>query len=412
MPDVDTQGAAVQYDIRRLQRLRNAGGGKDSRYFGIDDYNWSYENSLRMVNKDGVQKMVIYEFQPDPIYDIGKLIDGFFGSVGKAFADKSPASTVTDAKGWLGEFMGGIVAGAAQGFLAPATEQLLMKQYYNDPQNAIEFPMHLIKQLFPGVYLNTFEMPYFDELYLDSQPDRGNWTMGGSERVMGKAAKKFVTEMMNIDFPTAPAWDHSIQSGKGFNMKNKFYLINDTTDNLVKNFKFLNAMISGTFWIQLSVMQKSPNLYKVIVPGRFTKWFCDIGATVTMDGKLRMNPAAVGKINNNANVSTNNINVKSGQKFDTSFKSLKPTTLFPDVYKVEMAITDLTPNHFNQYMDYMINGDVVPESGQLVERALMPTSDDAKAALAKAKALGGAAGEKIINTIKTSGEKILEVIGG
>jgi hypothetical protein len=367
MPDTsDTAGAAVQFDIRRLQRLRNAGGGTDNRTFDINSYNWSYENDLRMINKEGVQKMIIYEFQPDPIYDIGKVIDGAFGSWGKIYGDKNVESVTTDATSWLGGFMTGIVAGAAQGFLAPATEQFLMKQYYDNPQNAIQFPMNLIKKLFPGVYLNTFEMPYFDELYLDSAPDRGTWTMGGSERVLGKAAKKFVTEMMNIDFPTAPSWEHSIQSGKGFNMKNKFYLINDTTDNLVKNFKFLNALMSGTYWIQLMVMQKSPNLYKVVVPGRFTKWFCDISATVTMDGKLRTNPSAVGKINGGQT----NVASSAGTNFDASFKSIQSTTLFPDVYKVELGITDLTPNHFNQYMDYMVNGDTVNVSGQTVEREI------------------------------------------
>jgi hypothetical protein len=267
--------------------------------------------------------------------------------------------------------MGGIVAGAAAGFLAPATEEYLMKQYYDNPQSAIEFPMELIKRLFPGTYLNTFEMPYFDELYMDSTADRGSWSMGGSERVLGTAAKKFVTEMMNIDFPTAPAWEHSIQSGKGFNMKNKFYLINDTTENLVKNFKFIHALMSGTYWIQLSVMQKSPNLYKVVVPGRFTKWFCDIGAVVTMDGKLRTNPDAVSLINNAGGGSLSVKNAK-GESTDTTFKAIKSGTLFPDVYKVEMTITDLTPNHFNQYMDYMINGDTVHNSGDTVTRATSP----------------------------------------
>jgi hypothetical protein len=350
------------YDIRRLQRMRMEGSGAGRRTFGITDYNWSYQNELTMVDKNGVQQMILQEFQPDPIFDVGKMIDATLQGLQNAFGGQTaPAGTAatTDAKGFLGPFFGSLAAGVAAGSVQPLTELALMKAYYNNERLAIQFPMDLIKKMFPGVYLGTFHLPYFDEYYIESSSDRGDWDMGGSQRVLGSKLSSVLRDSMNIDFPTAPTWKHNVKSGSS-GLNNKFYLINDSTENLVKNFKFLHALISGTFWMQLSIMQKSPNIYKVIVPGRFTKWVCDMSCTVTMDGKLRMNQQAAGMV--------------AGQMG----AQIGPGTLFPDVYKVDLKITDLAPNHFNNYMDYLVNGDSVSQPGIQQGRAVTNPLDIGK----------------------------------
>lgn len=340
-------GRDVQFDIRRLQRMRMQ--GSDGRTFGIRDYNWSSENQMTTVNREGVQRMIIQEFQPDPIFDVGKMIDGFVNGLTSAYGGQTaPAeSASTDAKGFLGPFFGSVAKGVAAGAVQPLTEMYIMQKYYGDADTgagnvALGFPMDLIKYMFPGVYLGIFHLPYFEEMYLDTSYDRGYWDQGGSQRVLGSKMHDLVKDSMNIDFPTAPTWKHDVKAGSN-SFSNKFFLINDTSSNLVKNFKFLHALISGTFWLQMSIMQKSPNVYKVTVPGRFTKWICDMSCTCTMEGKLRTNAQAAGQI---------------GYP-----KAITKDTLFPDVYKVELKFTDLAPNHFNNYMDFLVNGDPITPSG-------------------------------------------------
>ena len=140
----------------------------------------------------------------------------------------------------------------------------------------------------------------------------------------------------------APQWKKG--SVKKTNWKNTFHLINDTEENLLRNFKFLNALTSGNYWMQLGFLQQSPNVYDVYCPGRFHQYFCALGVEVKRKGKER------------ENIEVSNELSKMGFK---GFLSAENAILFPDAYEIEISCADLTPNNFNTYMDHMVGHDKI-----------------------------------------------------
>lgn len=333
-------------DLRKLQLYRLQQNGNNPRVFSINDYKWSEQNNLNFADPNNVQKIILEEFQPDPIFDIGRFIDVLFGRISKSVEGEK--TTTTTEFSILGRVVGSTISSAIQSGLSYGAEKAIMSSYLSNPQQAIKFPIDLIKRMFPGRFLNRYELPFFEKNYLDTT-NSGTWSTQGSSRVLGTALHKIFQENMNLDFPTAPTWTCGDNKGKDF--KFDLYLINDNSDALVKNFRFLHSLISGTFWLQLSVLQKSPNIYRVTVPGRFVKYFCAIGINSEMVGKLRTNPDAASILNNN------------------NFSAIKENTLFPDAYKLEIQVQDLTPNHFNNYINYLMEGDNTVAIGEQVVRA-------------------------------------------
>jgi hypothetical protein len=120
-------------------------------------------------------------------------------------------------------------------------------------------------------------------------------------------------------------------------IENTFYLINNTNENLEKNFKFLQAFFAGTQWLNLyaGVVQSS-NVYNVICPGRFQLMWCSINAKISYAGKLRKNISMT--------------------KYSEKIKSIDIDTLWPDAWKVEITIKSLVPNNYNTHIDYYANG--------------------------------------------------------
>jgi hypothetical protein len=122
---------------------------------------------------------------------------------------------------------------------------------------------------------------------------------------------------------------------------------------LVNNFTFLNSLVAGNFWVQLGMIQQSPNLYDVVVPGRFHKYFCAIGIEVDYVGKCRTNETAVEEINR-----------AGGPDVNLSEKDM----LFPDAYKITISVRDLSPNNFNLFLENMNIDKVTLGSGTALSR--------------------------------------------
>ena len=84
---------------------------------------------------------------------------------------------------------------------------------------------------------------------------------------------------------------------------------------------------------------RPPNVYHVLCPGRFQIYWAAMDVTVTFEGKLRKNTEAVTKIKQTANI-----------------KSIDEDMLWPEAWKVDVSIKDLTPNNFNLYAEYYQHG--------------------------------------------------------
>lgn len=118
----------------------------------------------------------------------------------------------------------------------------------------------------------------------------------------------------------------------------EFYLINKDDYWLDKNFQFLQAFYAGTQWLQYPMgFIKGPNVYNVLCPGRFHILWASVGSTITCEGKLRYNKSMF-------------------NKYGKYIKSITADVLWPDFWKIEINIKDLTPNNFNMYMNYYKNG--------------------------------------------------------
>lgn len=136
----------------------------------------------------------------------------------------------------------------------------------------------------------------------------------------------------------------------------EFYLINKDTDWLIKNFKFLHAIYAGTSWLHLNYgIIRPTNIYHVLCPGRFQIYWAVMNSEITFEGKLRKNNRASEYLGNFSKA----IYDQNNYKKDETGKNkgfIDSDMLWPDAWKVKFEIKDLTPDNFNLYADYFLNG--------------------------------------------------------
>lgn len=346
---------AFPSDVKDLRQLQNF---RKTRTFSYKrDFKWAhneYNNLNNEPERYAIQNIILEEFEPEAIFDIQKIIDAAAqGAVPKLL---NFASNVTGASTGISL--------VAQGEKQAMYAQLKQEALSNDSASLLKLPIEMLERYFTGTFNNTYELPFFNDNYIAADTT-SNWSTGGSERALGTELSRVMKENLTIDFPTTPIW--TLGDHKGDNFTFNFYLINDSVDSLKKNFKFMHAFISGAFWLQMDIMQQPPNVYRVTVPGRFMKIFCAMGVKATNIGKLRI----------------------CGQEFSQSigYSAITSTTLMPEAWKIEITITDLTPNNFNVHMNYLINGSSIVKTGETRER-ILGTGVAAKS-LIKNTAIGG-----------------------
>ena len=176
-------------------------------------------------------------------------------------------------------------------------------------------------------------IPFFSDVYLKADT-AGNWSQSGSERIIGKEASQVAQNSMDVNFPMMPIWTRAQNDPSPLEgITNSFFLINESDDDLLNNFKFLNAFVSGNFWVQMNLIQQSPNVFDVEIPGRYHSYFSALGIEVKWAGKIRVRSNMKDKL----------------AGFQGAIRSLQ----FPDAYQVSVKVTDLCPNNFNTYLDYL-----------------------------------------------------------
>ena len=306
---------------------------RDGTQWTLDKYYWSntsaYEQRVNTGSNVGntfpdIQRIIIREYQPNVMMDMGTLLDTLGAGV--------LASLFTPGGGEISRSFSNLFEGAAKSAATAANkaiEVFLINQALSEPGmlTASDSVGLMAKSMFSGPAVGYYECPFFEELFLDNKAN-GSWTQHGSARLGGSLASA-AKAGANIDFPTTPTW--ALGDSKGFDFSFSFWLINKDRNALESNFKFLQSFIAGTFWLQLSVQQKSPNVYQIIVPGRFRKFFTSLNIRVEAHGKLRRlpDPSTISALNGN---------------------------LMPEVWKVTVNVEDLTPNNFNAHAEFIKNG--------------------------------------------------------
>lgn len=292
-----------------------------------EEYNPMMPDSADSTNRNPefspVQKMILTEFQPEFEHFWAEGLDALTG--GKLGEMLGNLPIVKQIKDTAFKKIGQLVA--------KSSKAKYLQNNNSEVYSPHSIPIKFVRELMSGQFLNSWELPFFSDLYLQADYT-DNWAQGGAKTYVGENISKIMKENMSMDFPTAPIFTLGDNKGKP-NIEYEFYLINKSTSWLVKNFRFLNGFIGGAFWIQLDYVQGPTNLYDVLVPGRFHTYFASMGVTVTQVGKLRTNSQAVK---------------------DIGLRGVPEGTLFPDAYKISLKVVDLTPNNFNLYVDYLMNG--------------------------------------------------------
>ena len=228
-----------------------------------------------------------------------------------------------------------------------------------------------IESLIEGPTINTYEIPFFNNMYLSSS-NKDNWSTGSALDSAGSTAE-MINDGFQMNILKHPQWQNSNSEGPGW--ESSFYLINKDLDALQKNFTFINAIFPGTQWVRMKAAKvgsledsglnaaankaydwgtkaaedigvslsyaKSPNVFKVICPGRFIQLFVALDIEVEFVGSVRRMPLHE-KIKGVSMVNEN--------------------TLYPDAYRVRITARDMTPTCYNVYANFLMGQEEVTVS--------------------------------------------------
>lgn len=350
-----------------------------------------------------VQKIIINEFQPYDQIFLGQTLGlfggilGFIGGLGKALGEaggralmknaminsvaKDPGSFYANRKIYDG--YGNYIGAQEESNQLGASFQSVVGLYQEDPM------LRLLRLFNNGKWLNTYEIPFYNSTYLEAMKG-GQWTQEGSKRSWGEGLATAL-EGFGVYYPITPSWNLDIKAAARDELQVDFYLINKDENWMLRNFKFLHALYSGTQFVMLknSIVQ-SPNVYNVVLPGRFEIIWASMTAEATMEGKLRkcsymydsLNTVVVkenGKDRTKALLAKPvKIKDKDGKEIDayqsevgnyeqvnvkgdiadvySGLRSIQPDTLWPDAWKISLKIKDLGINCFNNYLNYHMFG--------------------------------------------------------
>lgn len=301
----------------------------------LSDYKWSHQSinypGGNNNNFDNVPRIIIEEFQPDISINTAKAVSELVlaagAAGGKALASKLGKSKtgkkaeIEGSSGTLGNLAGPTLKQVAtEGGFAVIQNSFTSESFKNPDE--IQKQVEVYSNLFSGQFLRNYELPYHSEQDYLNYGSHGSWTADGIFK-----DGQLKAQTMGFNIPSVPEWKIADTKPK---ITTNFHLINDTTDNLAKNFKFLQVLSSGAMWMQIGWFQKSPNVYRVTVPGRRMFFFASMEIKCKYVGKLRRNLELSGQLQGTV--------LNAGDY------------LFPEAYEVEVSFESLTPENFNTTM--------------------------------------------------------------
>lgn len=318
-----------------------------------------FSDTLAVAHPDSVftndvQTLVLNEFQPKemitPADILGPLLDGIIGMLTKI----GGALVATGVK------VGGkYVTNTLIDKYSKDTSLLYCSGQARQRAYFTKDPVQMVMNMFGngGKWLNTYELPYYGNAYLQGKY-ADKWKAGDASTFLGKGLAggegQVGIKMFGIDFPANPKFSITMDPTRP-PVTTEFYLINKDTDWLIKNFKFLHAIYAGTSWLHLNYgIIRPPNVYHVLCPGRFQIYWAAMNSEITFEGKLRKNDKAsetLAKFNKAIQDQNNYDKDKNNNEIFSS-----SDMLWPDAWKVKFEIKDLTPDNFNLYADYYMHG--------------------------------------------------------
>lgn len=314
-------------DLRIDMRNKATGDSNSNCVYYLSDYNWSMNE--KALNKMGLKPadfpyIRVYELQPDRRVSFKKIADNIAG-------------VVDQASNWLLGTAGTIVTALVNKLGATTTEA----QAYSSNTKWVD-------DLLAGDWVGQYDIPYFGNDFFKSSGSSG-WSMGN---LLEKS--DFLKNSLTMNVQDIPTWQYT--PGEGQTLTCPIVLVNETIEDFIKNLKFLYSFTMGSFWLQESFLRyRSPNLYRLICPGRFVYLYAALDVSAEYLGKIKRYSTADAK--------------RFFGEDDSAFENFKPlkryitgmdTCNIPEAFKVSATFKNLTPNAFNIINGYM----TVSESAQ------------------------------------------------
>ena len=302
--------------------IRIAMRDSSNNIFYASDYTWSFNNANLAsygLQPDDFQTITIYEFQPDRQVAWKTIADGALQFLSENTVSQRLVTALA----------------SASGLASTAAEYGIKKVLANDSQGQAKGTnVKWVNDVMKGKWVGQYQIPFFSDDFMKAWSAE-NWSMGNAFE-----GKDLLVNNLTANVQDIPTW--KFEQGSPLTWKYNFFLINDNISSLRNNLKFLMSFISGAYWFQdSSFSYRSPNLYRIICPGRFIQLYTALNIEVSYVGKIK-------KYNkNNASMIFGN----SDPRF-TRFLTDEGACNIPEAYKINLMVQDLTPQAFNINANY------------------------------------------------------------
>lgn len=339
---IENKGDGYTKDMRAFVcKMRS---GKSVYTIANDDYKWQpgYQ-TINTENGANPPKIIVREQQTVEMFDWRAVSDGIISAVGNL---ASGSKSIPAGKG-IGVAIDALAPIAGEG-LKQLSDKLLRNE--KTCKNGFDVATKYIDRIVEYSTIKIFELPYY-ETYMFSSGG-GQWSSNGDN---AGPIDKLKTQTFSINTPMPPSWKGTSTDEKDY--RTSFNLINFTTmqnstDQLVKNYKFMVDLIAGSYWMQVYLFQRSSNLYSVECPGRFFIPFAQMHVDIKYYGKTRTNESAV-KLLQEAGI------LEGYNYLDI---------LFPDMYEIDVSFKSMSPNNFNTFVQSQSKTSIVTNN-QLDEKS-------------------------------------------
>ena len=278
---------------------------------------------------------------------------------------------------------------------------------------ALKIPYMLYYGLQSTTTTNIYEVPFVNEpklLYTSTGSAGWGDSAGFIANILDGAKNMLGSILPNIGISMSPWWNSS--SGQGTfedEVVVNFDLYNDSKDQAMINFIFVNTIIPNNKWLQYGLIQHSPCLYDVKVEGIKRMYACTGDFKVTYSGVLRkvtkqfikdlilkhLNASFASAEEEMQLEGDKTITVlKRDEKINSFIDEFKDNIRIPDVYHVSLTFKSLLPSNLNQYLfQYIGNTHIINNYNPGINTRTTNTVESA---------ISG------INNVKTSLGKILD----
>ena len=302
--------------------IRIAMRDSSNNIFYASDYTWSFNNANLAsygLQPDDFQTITIYEFQPDRQVAWKTIADGAL----QFLSDNTISQKILTS------------LASASGLASTAAEYGVKKVLANDSQGQAKGTnVNWVNDVMKGKWVGQYQVPFFSDDFLKAWSAE-NWSMGNAFE-----GKDLLVNNLTLNVQDIPTW--KFEQGSPLTWKYNFFLINDNISSLRNNLKFLMSFISGAYWFQDSTFSyRSPNLYRIICPGRFIQLYTALNIEVSYVGKIK-------KYNKN---DASMIFGNSDPRF-TRFLTDEGACNIPEAYKINLMVQDMTPQAFNINANY------------------------------------------------------------